>query len=590
MLSIEKNVVAFLERWITKFSLTHGFAIVLLLVQLFLISPSFFTSLDDINPWDEAAHINKGRMLLDKGDWPIFAENPLVSIFYAIVYIPFRHSINWMAQSCSLGRFILFLLLWVSIYLVARQLIPHCNPLIPLGIFLVSPLCISMLTFPSDPLFASMAGLSLWQLLSFYNNKRLKHLGLASGFLGLAALARNDGLILFPIMVVLSALAKVPTDHWWKNLLSSAIPFLTLVGGYVLFYGLLTGQFNLGIMERTYENFETGQGIIYTGSGDIAPILEGQLESRRVFGTPEENNYSIFKAISRHPDVYWQRLVAFTKALPARILNAYQPRFAAAIFLFALRGIVNLWAKKAYLLLTFLFLWPAHLITAFAITLIRPGHLMFPYYIIFCLAGIGVSAFIANIHNRKEQLFWLAMLSSVFLVGQHSNTLNLAYGAMLLFVGLLAIYVVNTPQLKTSSSNQITLLILFCTGLLIRGNFPSPAYNQLGVSAKEQAVAYLAEHLPPDTLVASATPGPVWAARMTYAGLSALDVPVYKNSTEFLAWMQGQNIEAVYVDHNLYNQNPLVWSLIELQIGQGLERVFLGDEGDILILLVKARR
>jgi hypothetical protein len=74
---------------------------------------------------------------------------------------------------------------------------------------------------------------------------------------------------------------------------------------------------------------------------------------------------------------------------------------------------------------------------------------------------------------------------------------------------------------------------------------------------------------------------------MKYANLTSPDVPREKDSDEFLAWMIQQDIEAVYVDHSLYNSNPFIWDLLKPQIGQGLERVFVGDEGDIQVLIVK---
>ncbi len=74
---------------------------------------------------------------------------------------------------------------------------------------------------------------------------------------------------------------------------------------------------------------------------------------------------------------------------------------------------------------------------------------------------------------------------------------------------------------------------------------------------------------------------------MTYSAMGSTDVPKDKNDQEFLDWMVRQDIRAVYVDHSLYNSNPAVWELIKPQIGQGLERVFVAEQGDIQVLLVK---
>jgi hypothetical protein len=130
-------------------------------------------------------------------------------------------------------------------------------------------------------------------------------------------------------------------------------------------------------------------------------------------------------------------------------------------------------------------------------------------------------------------------------------------------------------------------LVLLIAGVVLRGNFPSPTIRTLGVAADEQAVVYMQEHLPPGTLVAAGAPGVVQTAGMVPATLSALDVPVGRSQEGFLRWMRDQGIRAVYVDYSLSSDNPAIWRLIEPQIGNGFERVFTADQGDIQVLLVQ---
>ncbi len=146
-------------RWLGIFPRRLTLPLLFFLTTLLLIHPAFFLALGDINPYDEAAYINSGRMLLN-GNFPSYADNPLVDVFYALTYLPFSGSPYWLVQSASLGRLLLFSLLWVSLYLVGRRLSDRTALLIPLGIFLVSPLAVEMLRFPSDPLFAGFAGLT----------------------------------------------------------------------------------------------------------------------------------------------------------------------------------------------------------------------------------------------------------------------------------------------------------------------------------------------------------------------------------------------------------------------------------------------
>jgi hypothetical protein len=574
--------------------------LVLYLVNLFLIHPAFLLTLEEINPFDEAAYINSGRLFLE-GNLPSFAGNPLVDAFYALTYIPFRNSTLWLVQSAFLGRLLLFSLLWLSVYLIARQLARWAQPMLMVGLLLVTPLAVDMLRFPSDPLFAGLAGLSLWQLLRYQESlentamhgaedqrplSARRHLLLASTFLGLAALARNDGLVLFIIFIFLVLLLNLRRPRWWAALFHGSIPFLLLVGGYVLVYGLATGDFSLGTAERTYLNFEAGQQSIYAGTGALSPVVESRLEAQRIFGTGKENNYSILRAIRRNPQVYLHRVLAVTKELPTRLLRAYGIRFAALLFLLAGRGLLGLARRRQYALLAILALWPAHLATGFVITIFREGHLAFPFYVVYALAAIGLHELLANLQDRREVYFWTAALLGLSAYGIWGNKLAVYYGAAVFLVGLGVIWLIAQRPNVVGPLRTATLFILLCAGLVIRGGFPTPSFPALRETAKAQASLYMIEHLAPGTKVAAGSPGVVWSARMTYASLTSPDVPQNKSSAEFLDWMIRQDIRAIYVDHSLYNTNPFLWDLIKGQLGQGIERVFAADDGDIQVLIL----
>ena len=66
-------------------------ALLAFLLNIFLISASFFPNLAEINAWDEAAYVNGGRMLL-LGELPGFSGNPLVALLYALTYLPYADS------------------------------------------------------------------------------------------------------------------------------------------------------------------------------------------------------------------------------------------------------------------------------------------------------------------------------------------------------------------------------------------------------------------------------------------------------------------------------------------------------------------
>ncbi|MGE5222826.1 MAG: hypothetical protein ACM3PY_10320, partial [Omnitrophica WOR_2 bacterium] len=524
----------------------------------------------------------------DKGAWSNFAGNPLVDVVYALAYLPFRHSPYWMVQSCGFGRLILFSLLWLSATLVAGQFSAFAPPVLAAGLLFVTPLAGDMVHFPSDPLFASMAGFSLWQLLRFYHTRHTRHLALASFFMGLAALARNDGLFLF---VILACLALYLILRGGRILLNSAailLPFAVLVGGYILIYGLFTGNFDPGVMRRTYDNFEAGQQVIYGGTGEVNAVTEAKLAARQAFGTPQENGYSVFNAIRRSPRVYLQRLEITIKNLPNQVLHAYGIRFAALLFLLALRGLIELVVRKKYFLMAATLLWPLHLTTGIAITLYREGHLLFPFFIVFALCAIGLAALLRHLGDRRERLVWTALLLALVVYGIFANKLAIYYGAVVFLVAIWVIYLFKSRFQGEREASIAPLLILLLAGIILRGSFPSPVLPALGTEAREQASVYLAQRLPPDSIVAAASPGPVWAAKMVFANLAATDFPHLTTPQEFEAWMKAEGVQAVYVDHTLTHDNPATWDLIKPLAGRSLQRVFSGEAGDIQVFIVKS--
>ena len=124
-------------------------------------------------------------------------------------------------------------------------------------------------------------------------------------------------------------------------------------------------------------------------------------------------------------------------------------------------------------------------------------------------------------------------------------------------------------------------------GIILRDGFPGPSAFYIGYGPKAEAVIYLTKHFPPDTPIAAGSPGVPWAAKMTYAGLGGLDVPRDRSPEEFVEWMRAQNIRAVFIDPAIYQDNPVIWDLLQTELGVGLERVFSAGNGDIQILVVK---
>ena len=565
---------------------TNQVALLAFLLNVFLVSASFFPNLAEINAWDEAAYVNGGRLLL-QGELPTFSNNPLVALFYALTYLPYADSPLWLVHSTSLGRVLLFALVWIGAYAVARQLSKFAHPLIMVGFLFVSGISVSILVFPSDPLYVGFAALSLAQILAYLNTGNRKHIWISSVWVAFAALARNDGLILGVLLVPSAFIIAQPRGDRWTALLAATVPFATIVGGYVLFHGALTGTMQFGTLGRTYDNFESGHQVIYNIEGELNPVFEAKLEARRVFGTPEENNYSVFRAISRNPQVYLQRVTVVLTGLPDQLVDAYGKRLTVPLFLFAARGIWSLIAQKHYRRLFIFGVWAVPLASGLLITLFRLGHLRFYFYAVFALAAVGISAAVKNLESRREQAFWFIVLLAFATYGVLDSKLAITYGTITVLIALALGLLWMRASNRKAFVIGVPTLLLFSAGLLLHGDYPGPKVRTLGDAADESAVLFLQETYENDTRIAAGSPGPIYTARMRYMGLTSLDVPQTDTPQQFLEWMRNQGIEAVYVDASLSSGNPYLWEQITALTGDGLERIFVADEGDIQVLFLE---
>ena len=270
--------------------------------------------------------------------------------------------------------------------------------------------------------------------------------------------------------------------------------------------------------------------------------------------------------------------------LPNQLVDAYGKRLTVPLFLFAMRGVWSLLREKRFRRLFIFGVWAVPLASGLLITLFRLGHLRFYFYAIFALAAVGVSAAIKNLEIRREQAFWLTTLLAFATYGIVDSKLAITYGAISVLAALaLGLLWIHSTQRQFFSIGGPAILLL-SAGLLLHGDYPGPKIRALGVAADESAVLFLQENYDRGTPIAAGSPGPIYTARMRYMGLTSLDVPLKDTPLQFLEWMQDQGIEAVYVDESLSSGNPYLWQQISALTGNGLEMVFIADEGDIQVL------
>jgi hypothetical protein len=550
------------------------------ILNIILVFPVFFPNLSDMDMWDESGYINSGRMLFEKGLLPEPAWNPFGAFLYAVTYIPVRTTTYWLIHSCTIGRFLLFGLMWLSAYLVARRLSSLLHPLIMISLLLISPALTTLLRNPSDALFTAMSAFALWQVLSFYHEKKIKHLWLASLFVGLSTLSRNDGLIIFLFLVFISiSLNLSSVKRMCTSTVAVVIPFGIIVSGYVILYGSKTGVYEFGTIRRTYCAFEQGQGIAYE-----YPIPDGTLEVRRIFGTPEENRYSIISAIKRNPKAFLDRVRQTIKASPKKIYFMYGERLGIIILLLAVMGAVELARKKLYLILLVFLLWPAHLLVYF-FTFFRHTYFLFPYFIIFSMTSIGLISIIYNL-GKKMLYFWSSILLVPVIFGILTNRPNIFSAPLLFLIGLWLIRIILNQYRTLEGIKPIGIILALCFAMFLKTGSLYPKFRTLGMAPGEKAALFMKEHLEPGSLVFAEAPGLVWIAKMNFRLLDFRfrDKNEYDLSKEHLFYGK-----AVYVNNALRYFEPELVKKIEKLIGKGLEVGYASDKKEVQVLLVNEK-
>jgi hypothetical protein len=283
-----------------------------------------------------------------------FGYSPLSSFLYALTYLPVQSSPYWLVYSCSLGRVLLFGLLWTSAYLLAEAASILASPLVMIALLFASPALVRLVAHGSHALFAAMSAFALWQLLLFYRHKSRRHLLGAAIFVALCILARSgEGIILLTVLLGVSVWLGKGSRSILASIATCLIPFGIIVGGYIFSYSLMAGRLDLGMSEYSYFTFEQGHGLAFQSQyGEKENFyVAGQMDARRLFGTPEENEYSIVTAILRNPMAYLQRVPRLVSLAPVETFRIYGAGVGLLLFLLAARGAIELVKKKHYLLL-----------------------------------------------------------------------------------------------------------------------------------------------------------------------------------------------------------------------------------------------
>jgi len=557
------------------------FYIYLLAVLLYL--PWFLPNISDISPWDETYYIVNGRDMLS-GQLPVLGYSPLFSFLAMVCTLFFRDSNFWLIHVNSVMRFLMFSFLFIGNWHVGKALKDQFKPIILFGFLFVSPVLTLNFEYPTDILFASLSAMAFAQVVHFINTKEIKHVWWASFWLGLGMLTRGDAMILIAVLAVFVVWFGARHHRWWRLLLAVLIPFLALSVGYVVFRGAVTGDFDTGLSERSYTAFEQGQEVDMPESeGRFDAPIESYHVARELFGTPEDNDYSVFKAISRNPEAYLSRLWEGIKTLPGLYLTAYYRRYAIFLALLVVRGLIALIQQKKIPLAILHVIWIIPLNAGIARTLVRVGYFRLFHFVIYSLAIIGVKAVLDNLKKSWEKWAWIGVLSVVLVAAFIQGDEAIRLGMTVFLCWVILTYLLFRRSSNYPKWQWMALLLLLASALLLKTSIMTFTHRKLGEDPREAASLVLRDVTEPGDYVLTCTPSVVFLADRQVANFCSADIPEFETSEAFVEWMQAQNLKVIYLDQAA---PAILYDLCFDSRGKWLTWIYSSKGGEASIFIV----
>ncbi|WP_322807117.1 hypothetical protein [Thermanaerothrix sp.] len=552
---------------------TRVLALTIFALNLLLVSSSLTPPFWQINPHDEAKYIESGWRLL------IFeirdmAWGPLVALVYAPLHLVFKGSLDWFILEAWGGRIILYSLMWWSTYYLGLRFKDIILPYALLGVLFVSMPFIRAVVNQSDALFVCCSAIALGKILDYHRSKRLKDVGISSLFVGLAILCRAEAVLLLPIFIIALGLLtwkKVQPSYLPRVGLYALLPIFLILGIYVSLYWLSTNSLDLGFGYKSYDSFEWNQSVLTGGDLDLA-----RQEARRLFGTPEENNYSVVRAILRNPPAFAQRIWANLKTLPEKFFELFDKRLGLLTLILAVAGAITFLRNYPFSVLAVVLLWGLQPFVALGFLALH----IVPQisYLILILTAAGVTSLVAGLAiERKIIIASLIGIGMVGLLGPRPVLLSvsLVSGGALILGWLMAVQHIGIQKAISWS--------FFIAALILRPPYQDLfLYPPIGTTSEEQAVHYIQQNFPPHSTIAVATPRLAIAARVNDVGLESFSHEVVSSAETLRVYLIKEKISAV-VYTPAATPFPIIFGTIEQNLDSRFKRVFYSDDLSVQI-------
>lgn len=551
--------------------------LIILAGNVILVSPSLMPDISQINPHDEAKYIESGR-LLTKFEIRDLSWGSLVAVVYAPFDLFLRNNPDWFLVEAWIGRHVLFISLWLSTFYLGTKFRDQIHPFIVAGVLFISLPFLYIVINQSDALFASFSAIALAKLISFRKDRLLLDVWLGSAFIGIGILARFESVILLGIFPAICLGLNRKRHSILRILRSALLPAAFVLLVYALLFRMSTGGFDFGVGSKAYASFEWNQSILSEGD-----LEQAHMEVREIFGTKEENEGSVIRAILNNPTEYGKRIFANALILPKLYLMVFGKKLGPLMLIFASWGIYSLLRQKHFGILAILTVWALQPFVALGFLVLH----IIPQvsYFILLLCSIGLGYVLKPDLSRGERITLISMTASLTAYGLLDHKPAFLVGGLVISAAIGVAWLLVRHQDPGRDARTVTLLIVFGAGLIVRDPFPFPNFPSLGVSREEMAIHALQNELDEYSLVLVPYPLPAIAS-----GMAGFDLEfVVKDLTtpeELQDWLISMSIRAIYYDERL-DYRPDLSPLIDQGVGNFLEVVFASDDGLVRVLIVK---
>jgi hypothetical protein len=395
---------------------------------------------------------------------------------------------------------------------------------------------------------------------------------------GLGVLARLETILLVITLVVFAIVMGRSKDKILKILACSILPAMGVLALFFLTSLILIGNLNLGYSYKSYDSFEWNQSILTGGDIDLA-----REETRRLFGTQEDNHGSVLRAILRNPAAFSLRLLANVKTVPDNYFDFFGKKLGALLLFFAVWGAYFLLRRKAIMPLILLLIWPLHALISLGFLALH----IIPQvvYLPLLLASIGIAGiFDIDFHPREKWVFFISSFL-IMIISWMTHKPAFGFGFLMVVFVLIVSWSVQFGRKDNQHAKLVFAFLLLGVGLVLRDPYPFPDYPELGKTADEQAVHYFEQALPSQTTILVPSPLPAIAARMSYVMME--DIPENVSSVQDLSnWLKTEKVEAVQIDSNRRVRND-IYDLFEREYETYFQPEFTSADTRIRIFSVK---